>query len=372
MASSRTKKSPKDIKQTYDSLTIAAGDSVPYGHITATREPGNSQTVFCENPIQNLIQIYEGRQAREGPRQQSPGSVTKGKASFLQGEEREEEVTNSVDEFMALASKAQSKYQQMLVTPPSSPHPSQPSSNHSSPHSHTVVQTPPTDTEIQNGCFTDVSIAGSFAGSHSPVEDERRRGGKKKSEDSPGINSGTFTEISYAGSFASNGSKSSSSSCSPVQSEKPPPPLVPKRGAVPVPPSPMMRKRQRREQLLQEHKTLGREIVLTALREEDKGEHKYGERKLEKSREGGRMLEEKKGGEKQLKKMLDEREEEIKTLRAACEGWRGKTLDVERELSEAHFTVDKLERLGLRVNITVSSSLHGVLKHVILFINDNI
>ena len=84
------------------------------------------------------------------------------------------------------------------------------------------------------------------------------------------------------------------------------------------------------------------------------------------------MLEEKKGGEKQLKKMLDEREEEIKTLRAACEGWRGKTLVVERELSEAHFTVDKLERLGLRVNITVSSSLHGVLKHVILFINDDI
>ena len=178
------------------------------------------------------------------------------------------------------------------------------------------------------------------------MEDERRRGGKKNSEDGHGTNSGTFTEISYAGSFASTGSKSSSSSCSPVQSEEPPPP-VPERAAVPVPPSPMMRKRQRREQLLQEHKTLGREIVLTALRKEDKGEHKYGERKLEESREGGRMLEERREGENQLKKMLDEREEEINTLRAACEGWRGKTLAVERDLLEAHFTVDKLERSGL-------------------------
>ena len=46
-----------------------------------------------------------------------------------------------------------------------------------------------------------------------------------------------------------------------------------------------------------------------------------------------------------LKKMVIEREEEISALRAACEGWRGKTLAVERELSEANFNVSKLERL---------------------------
>ena len=354
----QTDRSPSGIKSSF------SGNAELQRHSTETKVPNKSEKVFPSNPVQNLIKIYEeesGQPARGGHGQLGPSSVTREKTTFPGGAGTEPGVPNSVDEFLASASKAQSKYQQMLVTPPSSPHPQ--SSTDFASHSPPVVQTSPTDTELQSGCFTDVSFAGSFAGCHSPVEDEKRRGGKKDNEDGHGTNSGTFTEISYAGSFASTGSKSSSSSCSPVQSEEPPPP-VPERGVVPIPPSPRISKRQRREQLLQEHKTLGREIVLTALRKDDEGEQKkergiFGNRNEERNdevekREGSwdkerseykRIQVEREEEQKQLRKMLTEREEEISALRAACEGWRGKTLAVERELSEANFTVSKLERL---------------------------
>ena len=354
-SSVQTERSPSGIKSS------SAGNTEVKRRSTETTEPNKSDKVFPSNPVQNLIKIYEeesSQPARGGHGQLGPSSVTREKTTFPRGAET---VPNSVDEFLASVSKAQSKYQQMLVTPPSSPHPK--SSTNFAPHSPTVLQTPPTDTELRSGCFTDISFAGSFAGCHSPVEEEKTRGGKKDPEDGHGTNSGTFTEISYAGSFASTGSKSSSSSCSPVQSEEPPPP-VPEQGAVPIPPSPRMRKRQRREQLLQEHKTLGREIVLTALRKDDGGEQKK-EREILGNRNEERNNEEEKREcswdkerseyqrmevvreeeQTQLRKMLIEREEEISSLRAACEGWRGKTLAVERELSEANFTVSKLERL---------------------------
>ena len=110
-----------------------------------------------------------------------------------------------------------------------------------------------------------------------------------------------------------------------------------------MPASPRHRRRQRREQLLQEHKTLGREIVLTALRKEEKVEVNHAEEKEQK-----RVEDEKKKREVDhehlLRKMLQEREEEIADLRAACEAWRLKTIASEKDLAEANFTVDKLER----------------------------
>ena len=230
----------------------------------------------------------------------------------LDSRKEERSSQDAVQEFLAQANKARSKYQQMLVTPPTSP----------TPPSHSSSELPAPSPEEPAGCFTDVSFAGSFASWQSPTEEERSRGGSKEE-------SGTFTEISYAGSFAS---KSSSSSCSPVQTEEPAP--------APVQPSPRLRRRQRREQLLQEHKTLGREIVLTAL----KGvEGREGEEE-KRSGEGGLEEERQEAEDQQLRRMVGEREEEIRDLRAACEGWRGKTLALERELSEANFTVDKLER----------------------------
>ena len=328
-----------------------------------------SKTVFPANPIRNLIQIYEGgdsgRQDR-GHGQSGEAGVTKGKTTFTRGGgggERTPDTASCVDEFLASASKARSKYQKMLETPPPSPVPpvqgdtisgrssvSIPSTSNSPVRTSPVLPVP-TTSELADGCFTDVSYAGSFA-SWQPPLDEEPTGGENTppmEEESENINSGTFTEISYAGSFASSKSPSSSSSSSPVQAEKPPtpPPAVPPRGAVGspgapvVPASPRHRRRQRREQLLQEHKTLGREIVLTALRKEEKVEVNHAEEKE-------RVEDEKKKRELDhehlLRKMLQEREEEIADLRAACEAWRQKTISSEKDLAEANFTVDKLER----------------------------
>ena len=69
----------------------------------------------------------------------------------------------------------------------------------------------------------------------------------------------------------------------------------------------------------------------------------------EKEKEQKRIEDEKKkkrelDAEHLLRKMLQEREEEIADLRAACEAWRQKTIGSEKELAEANFTVDKLER----------------------------
>ena len=322
-----------------------------------------SNTVFPANPIRNLIQIYEGgdsgRQDR-GHGQSGEAGVTKGKTTFTRGGdrgggERTPDTASCVDEFLASASKARSKYQKMLETPPPSPVPpvqgdtvSAPSTSNSPVRTSPVLPVP-TTSELADGCFTDVSYAGSFA-SWQPPLDEDPTGGENTSpmeEESQNINSGTFTEISYAGSFASSKSPSSSNSSSPVQPEKPPtpPPAVPPRapvGSPVVPASPRHRRRQRREQLLQEHKTLGREIVLTALRKEEKVEVNYAEEK-----EQNRAEDEKKKRELDehlLRKMLQEREEEIADLRAACEAWRQKTIASEKDLAEANFTVDKLER----------------------------
>ena len=107
--------------------------------------------------------------------------------------------------------------------------------------------------------------------------------------------------------------------------------------------SPRVRRRQRREQLLQEHKTLGREIVLTALKKEEKIRHMEVELEKEVGDVEQRRVNDNKE-EVQLRKMLGEREEEIGALRAACEAWRQKTITSEKELAEANFTVDKLER----------------------------
>ena len=332
-----------------------------------------SKTVFPANPIRNLIQIYEGgdsgRQDR-GHGQSGEAGVTKGKTTFTRGGdrgggERTPDTASCVDEFLASASKARSKYQKMLETPPPSPLPpveddtisarssaSIPSTSNSPIRTSPVLPVP-TTSELADGCFTDVSYAGSFASWQAP-NDEEPTGGENKpptEEESQNINSGTFTEISYAGSFASSKSPSSSSSSSPVQPEKPPtpPPAVPPRGAggssggPVVPASPRHRRRQRREQLLQEHKTLGREIVLTALRKEEKVEVNHADEKEQK-----RVEDEKKKREVDhehlLRKMLQEREEEIADLRAACEAWRQKTIASEKDLAEANFTVDKLER----------------------------
>ena len=97
---------------------------------------------------------------------------------------------------------------------------------------------------------------------------------------------------------------------------------------------------------MQEHKTLGREIVLTALRKEEKvdnnneAEEKEQKRQVEEEQRKKRDLSQ----EQLLRKMLQEREEEISDLRSACEAWRKKTIASEKDLAEANFTVDKLER----------------------------
>ena len=339
---------------------------------------------FPANPIRNLIQIYEGG-SRGGSRQDrghgqwgaEEAGVTKGKTTFPSssrgggrgdkvGGERTSDTASAVDEFLASASKARSKYQKMLETPPPSPVPQvlndatptqlQGPSIPSPSNSPTLISPPvlatPTRSDLADGCFTDVSYAGSFASwQASPEEEDSVAGGKITTPDdgSQNVNSGTFTEISYAGSFASSKSPSSSSSSSPVQpDEKPPtpPPAIPPRGAAAVPASPRHRRRQRREQLLQEHKTLGREIVLTALRKEEKvdnnneAEEKEQKRQVEEEQRKKRDLSQ----EQLLRKMLQEREEEISDLRSACEAWRKKTIASEKDLAEANFTVDKLER----------------------------
>ena len=350
-----------------------------------------SKTVFPANPIRNLIQIYEGgdsgRQDR-GHGQSGEAGVTKGKTTFTRGGggdrggggERTPDTASCVDEFLASASKARSKYQKMLETPPPSPVPpveddttsarspvSIPITSNTPVRTSPVLPTP-TTSELADGCFTDVSYAGSFA-SWQPHLDEEPTGGENTppAEESQNINSGTFTEISYAGSFASSKSPSSSSSSSPVQPEKPPtpPPAVPPRGPVvespAVPASPRHKRRQRREQLLQEHKTLGREIVLTALRKEEKVEVNHAEEKEQKRVEDEKRKRELDHHEHLLRKMLQEREEEIADLRAACEAWRQKTIASEKDLAEANFTVDKLERF----EHSFSSSLCDFLEIVV-------
>ena len=329
---------------------------VPSKETPKTPPQEKSKTVFPVNPIRNLIQIYEGGDKQDRVHGQSgEAGVTKGKTTFTRGGgERTPDTASCVDEFLASASKARSKYQKMLETPPTSPVPpikdgtisaSVASSSNTSP-----VLPAPATFELADGCFTDVSYAGSFASWQAPLDEQPPGGGNTPpmGEEIQNINSGTFTEISYAGSFASSKSPSSSSSSSPVQPEKPPtpPPAVPPRsagspGGPVVPASPRHRRRQRREQLLQEHKTLGREIVLTALRKEEKAEVNQAE-------EQKRQVDEKKkrelDHENLLRKILQEREEEISDLRSACEAWRQKTIASEKDLAEANFTVDKLER----------------------------
>ena len=329
---------------------------VPSKETPKTPPQEKSKTVFPVNPIRNLIQIYEGGDKQDRVHGQSgEAGVTKGKTTFTRGGgERTPDTASCVDEFLASASKARSKYQKMLETPPTSPVPpikdgtisaSVASSSNTSP-----VLPAPATSELADGCFTDVSYAGSFASWQAPLDEQPPGGGNTPpmGEEIQNINSGTFTEISYAGSFASSKSPSSSSSSSPVQPEKPPtpPPAVPPRsvgspGGPVVPASPRHRRRQRREQLLQEHKTLGREIVLTALRKEEKAEVNQAE-------EQKRQVDEKKkrelDHENLLRKILQEREEEISDLRSACEAWRQKTIASEKDLAEANFTVDKLER----------------------------
>ena len=330
---------------------------VPSKETPKTPPQEKSKTVFPVNPIRNLIQIYEGGDRQDRVHGQSgEAGVTKGKTTFTRGGgERTPDTASCVDEFLASASKARSKYQKMLETPPTSPVPpikdgtisaSVASSSNTSP-----VLPAPNTSELADGCFTDVSYAGSFASWQAPLDEQPPGGGNTPpmGEEIQNINSGTFTEISYAGSFASSKSpSSSSSSSSPVQPEKPPtpPPAVPPRsvgspGGPVVPASPRHRRRQRREQLLQEHKTLGREIVLTALRKEEKAEVNQAE-------EQKRQVDEKKkrelDHENLLRKILQEREEEISDLRSACEAWRQKTIASEKDLAEANFTVDKLER----------------------------
>ena len=171
--------------------------------------------------------------------------------------------TNSIDEFLLSAKRTRQKYQNMLAG-------EEPAGKQ---NDNLGVKADPTESDLQTGCFTDVSYAGYFArqpsehhqrlndisicGNTSDLEEDQNKLCKQRgSVDQEAIITDAG-EAHLAGAGAEITQKSASS----------------ENKAMPTP-SPRLKKKQRREQFLQEHKQFGKNMLAIAKTnlEQDPGE----------------------------------------------------------------------------------------------------
>ena len=173
--------------------------------------------------------------------------------------------TNSIDEFLLSAKRTRQKYQNMLA-------------GEEQPGKQTFtdnlgVKADPTESDLQTGCFTDVSYAGYFArqppehhqrlndisicGNTSDLEEDQNKLCKQRgSVDQEAITDAGEAHLAGVGAEITQKSPASSEN-----------------KAMPTP-SPRLKKKQRREQFLQEHKQFGKNMLAIAKTnlEQDPGE----------------------------------------------------------------------------------------------------
>ena len=150
---------------------------------------------------------------------------------------------NSIDEFLRSVKRTKQKYQEMLNK-----------EAEKSSESSLEVKTEPTESDLQTGCFTDVSFSGYFANKRSPEIKERNLidndiipNTEMKKHD------GARQNISRVESFRRKNFSSKSTENSKMFDKN----ITPT-------PSPRINKRLRREQILQEHKQMGKEVLAMA------------------------------------------------------------------------------------------------------------
>ena len=161
--------------------------------------------------------------------------------------------TNSIDEFLLSAKRTRQKYQNMLA-----------GEEHKGKQTITDlgVKADPTESDLQTGCFTDVSYAGYFAkqpsehhqrlndisicGNTSDLEEDQNKLCKQRgSVDQEAITDAGEEHLAGAGAEITQKSASSENKTMPT-------------------PSPRLKKKQRREQFLQEHKQFGKNMLAIA------------------------------------------------------------------------------------------------------------
>ena len=155
---------------------------------------------------------------------------------------------NSIDEFLRSVKRTKQKYQEMLNK-----------EAEKSSESSLEVKTEPTESDLQTGCFTDVSFSGYFANKRSPEIKERNLlnnniipNTEMKKHD------GARPNISRVESFRRKHPLMDKTSSKSTENSK----LFDKN--ITPTPSPRINKRLRREQILQEHKQMGKEVLAMA------------------------------------------------------------------------------------------------------------
>ena len=164
-------------------------------------------------------------------------------------------ITNSIDEFLKSVKRTKLKYQDML-------------NNNDEKGSDTSleVKTDPTDSDLQTGCFTDVSYSGYFAVKKSPETMSRNMSKSKGSsatgeKDPKQIHTNVeFKKGTYMmeETIAKKESQEDNEIYNILENRK-----IFDTDTTPTP-SPRIKKRLRREQFLQEHKQMGKEVLALA------------------------------------------------------------------------------------------------------------
>ena len=166
-------------------------------------------------------------------------------------------ITNSIDEFLKSVKRTKLKYQEMLNN-----------NDEKGSDNSLEVKTNPTDSDLQTGCFTDVSYSGYFATKMSPETMSRNISLSESSDIVVSTNDDNEKKQKYVESKAGTTMIEDTIANEEYQSDKQLYQDVEHKKKIDTyitpTPSPRIKKRLRREQFLQEHKQMGKEVLALA------------------------------------------------------------------------------------------------------------
>ena len=179
--------------------------------------------------------------------------------------------TNSIDEFLLSAKRTRQKYQNMLI------------SEEKTETDNLEVKTDPSDSDLQTGCFTDVSYAGYFAkqsgndqklndisicGNTSNLDGDQNKLCKQPSlhQEAAAADVGEHMVVAHPDSEGTCLSETNNTELENIT-------MMPT-------PSPRLKKKQRREQILQEHKQLGKMVLAKVKNNIDQDQSRVEDQKV--------------------------------------------------------------------------------------------